>query len=302
MAIAASTGGGGGVDPNMMKALLSLASGPSASGGVVYMGSERYTKGSGPGSGGYDKGSGGPLPRGKTTYGTRDVKMTSDEAYKDYFTWNQKKQSDFVAQGIMGGLLKLGDGPLEGSKLWKKLVDEAALYGAAGKKVTPFDLMATYVGQSGGGNSWTQQGVWEVNTVTGERRYKGPGKYLGNGQALETNTRVDLTDPDTAKSVATKLFQDMMGRDPGAGELGGFASALHSAEENSPVVQNTTTQYDMDSGQALSTSTESSGGVSAEGKQYIGEQQIKKKKEYGAFQAATTYENALESLVFGAPE
>lgn len=294
MAIAA----GGKVDPDMMKALMAMASGPNASagGGVVYMGSERYTKG------GMDKGSGQALPRGKTMYGTKDIKMSSDEAYKDYFTWGQKKQGDFISQGILSGMLKLGDGPLEGSKLWKKLVDEAAVYGSVGKKVTPFDLMATYVGASGGGNAWTQQGVWEVNTVTGERRYSGPGKYLGHGMASQTDSRTDLTDPDTAKAVATKLFQDLMGRDPGAGELGSFASALHNAEASSPVVSNTTTQYDMTTGQALSTNTQSSGGVSAEGKAYIGEQQIKKKKEYGAFQAATTYQNALESLVFGAPE
>jgi hypothetical protein len=228
--------------------------------------------------------------------------MSSDEAYKDFFTWTTKKQRDFLSQGILAGLLKLGDGPMEASKKWKELVTEAALYGSAGKKVSPWDLMASYVKASGGASAWTQQGVWEVNTVTGERKYAGPGKYLGGGKALQTDTRVDLTDPDTAKAVATKLFQDMMGRDPGAGELAGFATALHGAEQASPVVQNTTTQYDMTTGQQLSTSSTSSGGVSAEGKAYLGEQQIKSKKEYGAFQAATTYQNALESLVFGAPE
>jgi hypothetical protein len=99
--------------------------------------------------------------------------------------------------------------------------------------------------------------------------------------------------------VATKLFQDLMGRDPGQGELGSFGSALTQAEQANPVVATTTTQYDMDTGQAISSDTSSSGGVSADGKAYIGEQQIKKTKEYGAYQAATTYENALESLVFG---
>jgi hypothetical protein len=297
MAVASSKSPGG-VDPVMMQALLSLASGPSASagGGVVYMGSERYTKG------GMDKGSGGQLPRGKTMYGTKDITMTEEEATKDFFYWSAKKQGDFISKGILAGRLPLGAGLQEGAADWKKLVSLAAQFGSAGKKVTPWDILATYVGASGGGNAWTQQGVWEINTQTGQRRYKGPGKYLGNGQALETSSRVDLTDPDTAKAVATKLFQDMMGRDPGAGELGNFASALHSAEQNSPVVANTTTTYDMDTGQALSSSTASSGGVSAEGKAYLGEQQVKKKKEYGAFQAATTYQNALESLVFGAPE
>jgi hypothetical protein len=291
-----------GSDPNAkemaaLAALMGGSGGGGLGGGKVYMGSERYTKG-----GNGDKGSGQQLPRGKSMYGTRDLWASQEDAYQDYFHWSTKKQQDFIAQGVLSGMLNLGDGAMEGSKLWKKLTNEAALYGAAGKKVSPFDIMASYVKANGGANAWHQQGVWSVNTVTGERRYEGPGKYLGGGKALQTDTRVDLTDPDTAKAVATKLFQDMMGRDPGAGELGGFAGALHSAEEASPVVQNTTTEYDMETGQALNTSTQSSGGVTAEGKAYIGEQQIKKKAEYGAFQAATTYQNALESLVFGSPE
>ena len=111
-----------------------------------------------------------------------------------------------------------------------------------------------------------------------------------------------LTDPDTAHAISTKMFQDLMGRDPGQGELGQFASALHQAEQNNPVVSTTTTQYNLDTGQPISSDTSSSGGVSAEGKQYLEEQKIKKSKEYGAYQAATTYQNAFENLVFGAPE
>lgn len=295
MAIAAS-GGGGGLDPKTMAALNALVAGSGGmglGGGQVYMGSERYTKG------GQDKGSGQALPRGKSMYGTKDIWVSPSQAEQQYYTWNAKKQADFVSQGILSGMLKLGDGPMEGAALWKKLVKEAANYGAVGKKVTPLDLMASYVQQAGGANAWKNAGVWSINTVTGERKYEGPGTYLGGGKAQQTDTRVDLTDPDTAKAVATKLFQDMMGRDPGAGELTSFASALHTAEQNNPVVQTTTTQYDMDTGQALNSDTTSSGGVSAEGKQYIGEQQVKGKKEYGAFQAATTYQNALDALVFG---
>jgi hypothetical protein len=235
-------------------------------------------------------------------YGKKDIWVSEGEASQDYYTWSQKKQSDFVAQGIVSGMLKLGDGPMEGAALWKKLVKEASQYGAAGKKVTPVDLMASYVQASGGVNAWRQAGVFEINTQTGERRYMGPGTYLGGGKAQQTDTRVDLTDPDTARSVATRLFQDMMGRDPGSGELGAFASALHSAEEASPVVSTTTTQYDLDTGQAISSDTAQSGGLAADGKAYIGEQQIKKKKEYGVHQAVTTYQNAFESLIFGAPE
>lgn len=230
--------------------------------------------------------------------------MTTAEAEQEFYTWNQKQQSDFVAQAILAGKLELGDGPMEGAALWKKLVKEAANYGAAGKKVSPIDIMATYVQAAGGtgANAWVQRGVFEVNTQTGETRFVGPGRYLGGGKAQQTDTRVDLTDPDTARAISTRLFQDLMGRDPGAGELGAFASALHEAEAANPVVSTTTTQYDMDTGQALDTSTTQSGGLTADAKAYIQEQKIKKTKEYGVNQAVTTYQNAFENLIYGAPE
>lgn len=284
-------------DPFMKALKEAMGSGAAGSGGKVYMGFTRVTKGERP-----DKGAGQALPRGKSMYGKKDIWLSTAEAEQEYYTWNSKQQRDFVAQGILSGLLKLGDGPMEGAALWKKLVKEAGQYGKAGKKVSPIDLMASYVKASGGANAWKQAGVFEINTVTGERRYVGPGTYLGDGRAQQTDTRVDLTDPDTARAVATRLFQDMMGRDPGSGELGSFASALHQAEQANPVVSTTTTQYNLETGQPISSSTQQSGGITAEGKAYIGEQQIKKKKEYGAFQAVTTYQNALESLVFGAPE
>lgn len=233
----------------------------------------------------------------------RDLWVSESEAASDFYTWNVKKQRDFLASAVVGGLLKAGDGPMEAGKLWGKLVKEAAQYGRANKKVSPFDLMAAYTAAAGGAekNAWRSAGAFEINIQTGERRYVGPGIYLGDGKAVQTDTRTDLTDPDTAKAVATKLFQDMMGRDPGAGELGAFAKALNTAEANSPVTQATTTTYDMETGQPIKQDTTSSGGISAEGKAYIGEQQIKKKKEYGVTQAATYYQNAFDQLVFGAP-
>jgi hypothetical protein len=286
----------GGDDLKALQQLLAAGSGgSSADAGRVYMGSTRYTKG------GQDKGSGQALPRGKSMYGAKDIWASPAEAEQDYFHWSFKKQQDFVSQCVLAGRLKLGAGLDEGASEWAKLVKVAAKYGSAGQKVQPWDLLAIDVKAAGGGNAWVQRGPFEFNTQTGQSRYVGPGTYLGGGKAQQVDTRVDLTDPDTAKAVATKLFQDMMGRDPGAGELTGFASALHSAEQNSPVVNTTTTQYDMDTGQPISSDTTSSGGISAEGKAYIGEQQVKGKKEYGAYQAATTYQNVLDSLVFGGP-
>ncbi|MET9385310.1 hypothetical protein ABZY09_30620 [Streptomyces sp. NPDC002928] len=284
-------------DPDLIKALQGLAgSSTAASTGRVYMGDYSPTR-----------------PKGSSAQAWKNIQelaakedrsiwLSSDEASQDFYAWDQKKQADFVSKGVVAGLLKLGDGPMEGATLWKKLVKEAAQYGAVGQKVSPFDIMATYVQASGGGNAWTSAGVWQINTQTGERKYVGPGTYLGAGKAQQVDTRVDLTDPDTARAISTKLFQDLMGRDPGEGELSAYADALHSAEQNSPVVSSTTTQYDLTTGQPIGSSTTQSGGVTSDGKAYIQEQQVKKSPEYGAYQAATTYQNAFDALVFGSSE
>lgn len=277
-----------------LKALMA-AGGTGGGGGKVYMGSERIMT-----YGGQKTGEGTGAPR----YGTKDNWASESDAISSFYGWSTKKQRDFLAQGIIGGQLKLGDGPMEAGKLWTKLVKEASMYGKVGRKVSPIDLLASYVGAAGGSgkSAWQSMGAFEVNTVTGEKRYAGPGQYLGGGVARQTDTRTDLTDPDTAKAMATKLFQDLMGRDPGAGELGAFGKALGAAEAASPITQTTDTTYSTDTGQQLSSNTTSSGGLAADAKQYIGEQQIKKKKEYGVNQAVTTYQNAFENLIYGAPE
>ena len=227
--------------------------------------------------------------------------LSEQEAMNDFYGWSTKKRSDFLAQLVVAGLVPAGSGALEAEDSWQKLVKASARYGATGKQVSPYDLLSGYVKAAGGTgkDAWRQVGAFEVNTATGERRYAGPGVYLGNGRAVQRDTRTDLTDPDTAKSIATKLFQDLMGRDPQAGELSAFASALNAAEASSPITQSTTTTYDMSTGQALTQDTTSTGGLDAAGKAYVGEQQIKKKKEYGVNQAVTTYQGAFENLIYG---
>lgn len=229
--------------------------------------------------------------------------FTEDDAMAEYYNKPEAQRRAMIGQFVLAGLVPYGAGDLEGEDAWQKLVQTAARFGQAGNKVSPYDLLKSYVDASGGTakNAWQNLGAFEVNVITGEKRYAGPGVYLGDGRASQTDTRVDLTDPDTARAMATKLFQQMMGRDPGAGELSSFARALATAEAANPVTQTTVTQYNMDTGQPISQDTTSSGGVSAEGKALIGENQIKGKKEYGVNQAVTTYQGALEQLIYGSP-
>lgn len=222
--------------------------------------------------------------------------MSANDAYMQFFQWNDKKRKDFIAQGILGGLLNEGAGMMEASKVWKAMVGEAAMYNAAGTQISPWDIMSGYVKQSGGAGAWVRQGDFEINSVTGERRYVGPQFKT------TTDTRVDLTDPRTAQAIATQVFQRAMGRNPKQGELERFAAALAKAEKANPITSVVTTEFDTTTGEAIGQNTVTSGGMTAEARAMIGENQAKKDPEYGAFQAATTYQGALEALVFGSPE
>lgn len=197
---------------------------------------------------------------------------TTQQALDSFYGWSAKQLGSFMAKAALGGLLQPGDGVMEADALWQKLVKEAAAYGAQGAQVSPMDILASYVGSGGGAKPFAR---------------------------TTTQKQVDLTDPDTAKALATSVWQQLLGRDPNPGELGSFAGALQTAEQNNPSMTTTTTQYDAQ-GNATSSSSTNSGGMTDAGRQYLAEQQIKANPEFGATQAATTYMNALESAIYGA--
>lgn len=218
--------------------------------------------------------------------------MSVDDATARYFNWTQKARDDFRAKGLLSGLLTAGAGDLEAYSLWQSLVNQAAQYGSQGQQVSPLDLLAGYV-KGNSSDGWIKNGDFETNPATGEKRYVGPQFKT------TTQNQVDLTDPATARAVATKVFQDLLGRDPGQGEINAYASALSQSEQQNPSSATTTTQYDMTTGEAINTNTVTSGGLTADAQAQMAADEIKSKKEYGATQAATTYMNALQAAVGG---
>lgn len=219
--------------------------------------------------------------------------MSVDDATNAYYSWTQKQRDDFRAKALVGGLLKFGDGDVEASTLWGKLVVQSGNYGAQNIPMSPMDLLAGYVKQNSSGGQWIKQGNFEVNALTGEKRYIGPQFKT------TTASNINLTDPATAKALATQVFQQLLGRDPNAGDLSAYANALNQAEVQNPAQQTTTTQYDMTTGDQTNTSSVTTGGLTDQGRQQLAEDEIKKKPEYATNQAATTYMNAFEQAVYG---
>ena len=237
----------------------------------------------------------GPLP-------SADVMVPLNQAYAYFDGFSRKQLRDFISTGRVAGQLQDDAGPLEAFTLWKKLVDRSAAYTAAGRKIAPQDVLSMYIS---GQDDASGDGLWRtqyrsgrkflVNAQTGEVKYQGP--------RFETVSQrsIDLSDPATAKAIASSVFQQLMHRDPGKGEMQSFADALRSAEEASPTITETTTEYDMATGEPIGTSSTTSGGMPPDAKVFLAEQRIKGSKEYGAVQAATTYEGALMDAVFGSP-
>lgn len=243
---------------------------------------------------------------GKNNMARQPLVVTKQEAYDFFNGFSGKQLRDFISAGQYAGQLQDDAGFMEAQGLWKKLVNASASLTASGRKVSPMDVLSSYLGKGplgtkgvGSGSLWQVQyrsgRKFLVNSQTGEVKYEGP--------RFETTYQksIDLTDPTTAKAIATSVYQQLMHRDPGNGELSNFGDALRTAEQQSPVVTNTTTEYDMNTGEAIGTSSKTSGGLSSDAKQYLAEQKIKGTKEYGATQAATTYENALENAIFNNP-
>lgn len=306
----AGTGGGkGGEEAGKDKFKTGSAGGGGGGGnqfsssrsGQVYMGTQ-------PGAATYQHGMPGNVrtERGPST----DLFSSKSEAYDFLGSLGAKGLANIQARMRLAGMIDDNDGYLEMLTKWKRLVDAAAGLTRGGQKISPFDILDSYLGKGpfGGKGGMGLPGSvspWQVqyrggrkflvNSQTGEVKYEGP-----RFQTTYDKT-IDLTDPTTAKAIATSVFQQMMHRDPGSGELGSWGDALRNAEQGSPVVTKQTTEYDMNTGEPIGTSEERTGGISSEGKQYMAEQRVKKTKEYASTQAATTYMNALENAIFNNP-
>lgn len=273
-------------------------------------------------------GSPGPIPGGGQVYfgmgqpgeaqgalvGERNLPrvpqyLNKADAYQFINSLSGKQLADLQAKMQVAGMIQENDGLLEMQAKWKKLVDASLALGKAGQRVSPIDILDSYLGRGPlggkGGLGSLQANPWQVqyrggrkflvNAQTGEVKYEGP-----RFQTTYDKT-IDLTDPVTAKAIATSVFQQMMHRDPGDGELGSWGDALRTAEQNSPVVTKQTTEYDVNTGEPIGTSETRQGGLSSEAKTYMAEQRVKKTKEYASTQAATTYMNALEDAIFNNP-
>ena len=215
-----------------------------------------------------------------TTFYPDDIR-TSDEAHGLMLAWHGTDRFTQWGQKLLGlGLIDAGD---ETSveildAVWQDAVDLAARFLTAGKKVTPWKA-AELMAKSGSGGSGSRYGSGGT----------GGGGFTGNRSS--TSTSVDLTDPATAKAITNDTLSNALGRAARPEELSQFIQVINTAERASPTVITSNTRYDKD--REVSRSETKSGGLTSAGRSQMVLDRAQALPEYGAFQAASTYFNAM---------
>lgn len=219
------------------------------------------------------------------------------EARLDPLNWDEKKLREFVNKGILAKMpgFEVGMGMPEIVSVWDDLVKSSISFNqlpGQKKEWTPYDVLNTYSNNEGKFGT-IKRGDWLYDVATGEKV-----KYVGPKTKTRTDKAIDLSSPEDVKAIATQALTELLGRAPNAEELAKFRSSINAEERESPQVT-TTTETLSDMGEVVETSSVRSGGVSDVARETAIAEEAKKGPEYGKFQSATTYYNAMMQMISG---
>lgn len=204
-----------------------------------------------------------------------DTFISKDAAYRKVWEWYGTPEFDkwgdyLVELGVLTDADR-GD-PNRLAQEWYDAVDTSANLTAAGKKVSPREAM---------------------RLISGAKKTAASTSKAGTQTA--TTRSVNLTDPETAKSLVNDVLSRQLGRAARPEEIAAFTQVLHSAQQANPSISTETRTYD-EAGNYTS-QTQTSGGLDAAGAQQVLSDKAMRSPEYGALQAATTYYNAFTNAI-----
>lgn len=232
--------------------------------------------------------------------------MTYDAARILPTGWGPERIKQFVNRGIMYGIpgFDVGMGMPEIVSAWDELVKASAIFSAGGKKWTPWDVMETYGGKEGKFGTMTK-GDWVYDVATGERL-----KYVGKTTRKTTSEQVDLSSPEEVQALVTQVLREALGRAPNEKELARFKATISGFEKEHPLVTEVTETATAESIEAARLSggdvftgaqqkSVTSGGVTDAARAALVQAPTEETKEYGKYQAGTTYWDAMMQMIGG---
>ncbi len=208
-----------------------------------------------------------------TGYDLQDRKPMNTDAAKAYFyTGLSTEERAALGQQLFGaGLISDPNNIDMIYKHWDAAVDQAALFynNGSGKKMSPWDVLNM--------------------KVFSELGPDGKPKAPGGGSSSSTSYNIPSKE-DAAYSIKA-LFKGAVGRAPTEEEISKYTTMMVGLAKKNPSRSTSTSD-----GTGNSTS-ESYSGISDAGMQSAVQTDLQHTSEYGAYQAATTYFNALQAAI-----
>jgi hypothetical protein len=193
----------------------------------------------------------------------------------DYYSWSDQQRQDFRNKLALIDKTALTAPDSTIATAWSDYVQQSANYLAAGMTLSPGDILDKDVAVKS-------------------------GPAAADTTSTQTTSDTTLTGKVDAAAIFKSAAQSLMGRDPTANETAQFQQLLNSQEQQNPTTANITTTTDAQ-GNAKNTTRTTQGGITSAGAQLLAEQMAQQNPESGAYQAATTYMNALMGLVSRTP-
>lgn len=199
--------------------------------------------------------------------------MSTDQAVGKFYTMSESERDRLRTKMIGAGMLDEDATFDETVAAWAKVVDRAADWQsfAPDKGYTPEDII--------------------------DLQFGGPD---GSPAAPRTKTVVEnqrtLTSNDDARALLRNMMRRDLGRTPSEKEVDDFQAKLNEAQTKNPYTRTTTTTYGAD-GSATGSETTTTGGIDEGGFADSYLENTDPESEYGRYQAATTYFNALMQAI-----
>lgn len=203
---------------------------------------------------------------------------TVGQVSTDYFRFDYKTRQSFInsLKGLGQDVSKMNDADFAAA--WRAYTIQAAQQTTNGRNMTTWDVVAL-----------------DLLTREGQRQQEAL-KVPKTTTTVQTAT--DLSTQLDAKAILYQASQTLLGRAPTDTETSNFWANLNSQESANPQVTTTTTTT-APTGEVTDQNQVRTGGMSAEAKQMLVMDEAKKNPEYGAYQVATKFQDALMGLVYG---
>jgi len=208
------------------------------------------------------------------TPGQYDKSAKLSEVADQYYDWDEKTKNKFLSQlGLAGyDVTKMKDGDI--AQMWGTYAEQAAAYYKAGRgqRLTPWDILAKDRAQR-------------------ESYSKTPRSVT------QTSTSYDMSTQQDAHAIFMQAAQSLLGRDPTKSEVSTFQRAINAYEKANPTITTATTNYVGDDVTGQTSTTK--GGVKDSARSLMAMEDVKADPEFGAYQASTTYFDAMMEMIGG---